>query len=325
MQSSYRVAMNVVVYLPGNFYASVGAFVCELFLTLNAVRGRNHFDVKFISKHRQAITRSGIRFPVSKLAPDKIDLLVFLAGHSMNLLHLERELDDEIDFAQRTIERAIRDKAVIAGTCSASLLMAKAGLLDNRRATVSWWARAEAKRLFPQVKWDPSRIISRHKNIYTSGGVYSAMDLLTSVLVDMGYEADTRQARKLLVSPPVRQLQSPYETEFSLGPKSEFQLRLARLVEELGVDKVNLDSIARRLVMTPKTLARRFKIELDVTPGKWLQTVRISKAREYLEASALSVGEICDRIGYGDQASFTRLFGRITGLTPTEYRRQMRL
>lgn len=317
--------MNVVVYLPENFYASVGAFVCEIFLALNAVRGRHHFDVKFISKHQKAITRSGIRFPVARREPDKIDLLVFLAGHSLNLLDLKRELDDEIDFAKRIIKRAIRDKAVIAGTCSASLLMAKAGLLDHKRATVSWWAGAEAKRLFPQVKWDCSRIISRHKNIYTCGGVYSAMDLLTAVLVDMGYEADTRQVRKLLVIPPVRQLQSPYETEFSPGPKSEFQLRLARLVEELGVAKVDLDSIARRLVMTPKTLARRFKMEFDVTPGKWLQTVRISKAREYLEASALSVGEICDRIGYGDQASFTRLFGRVTGLTPTEYRRQMRL
>jgi AraC family transcriptional activator FtrA len=317
--------MNVVVYLPENFYASVGAFVCELFLTLNAVRGRHHFNVKFISKHQKAITRSGIRFPVAKLDPDKIDLLVLLAGHSLKLLDVERELDEEIDFAKRIIRRAIRDGAVIAGTCSASLLMAKAGLLDNKRATVSWWAGTEAKRLFPQVKWDSARIIARHKNIYTSGGVYSAMDLLTAVLVDMGYEADTRQARKLLVSPPVRQLQSPYETEFSLGPKSEFQLRLDRLVEELGVDQVNLDSMARGFALTPKTLARRFKIELDVTPGKWLQAVRISKAKEYLEASALSVGEICERIGYGDQASFTRLFGRITGVTPSEYRRQMRI
>lgn len=317
--------MNVVVYLPENFYASVGAFVSELFLTLNAVRGRQHFNVKFIAKNQKAITRSGIRFPVTKLVPDKIDLLVFLAGHSMSLLNLERELDEEIDFARQIIKRAIRDKAVIAGTCSASLLMAKAGLLDSKRATVSWWASAAARRLFPQVKWDSARIIARHKKIYTSGGVYSAMDLLTSVLVDMGYEADTRQARKLLVSPPVRQLQSPYETEFSLGPRSEFQLRLDRLVEELGVDKVNLDSIARGFAMTPKTLARRFKLELDVTPGKWLQTVRIAKAKEYLEVSTLSVGDICGRIGYGDQASFTRLFGRVTGLTPSEYRRQMRI
>lgn len=317
--------MNVVVYLPTNFYASVGAFVSELFLTLNAVRGRHHFDVKFIARSQKAITRSGIRFPVTRLDSDKIDLLVLLAGHSLRLLDVERELDEEIDFAKRIIRRAIRDRAVIAGTCSASLLMAKAGLLDNKRATVSWWAGAEAKRLFPQVKWDSARIIARHKNIYTSGGVYSAMDLLTAVLVDMGYEADTRQARKLLVSPPVRQLQSPYETEFSLRPKSEFQLRLDRLVEEQGVDKVNLDSIARGFAMTAKTLARRFKIEFDITPGKWLQAVRISKAKEYLEASALSVGEICDRIGYGDQASFTRLFGRITGVTPSEYRRQMRI
>lgn len=317
--------MNVVVYLPGNFYASVGAFVCELFLTLNAVRGRRHFNVKFISRHRKAITRSGIRFPVARLDPDKIDLLVLLAGHSLNLLNLERELDEEIDFAQQVIKRAARDKAVIAGTCSASLLMAKAGLLDHKRATVSWWADAAAKRLFPRVKWDSSRIITRHKNIYTCGGVYSAMDLLTAVLVDMGYEADTRQARKLLVSPPVRQLQQPYATESSLGPKSEFQSRLDRLVEELGLDQVSLDSIARGFVLTPKTLARRFKLELDVTPGKWLQAARISKAREYLETSALSVAEICNRIGYGDQASFTRLFSRITGLTPSEYRRQMRL
>lgn len=317
--------MNVVVYLPENFYASVGSFCCEFFLALNAIQGRTHFNVKCVSKDRRAITRFGIGFPVTKLDSIKIDLLILVAGHSLVLPNVEKDLDDEIHFARQIVNRAVKDEAVIAGTCSASLLMAKAGVLDNRRATISWWLGVEAKRLFPKVKWDTSKIVSRHKNIYTSGGVYSAMDLLTSVMVDMGYEADTRKVRKLLVSPPVRQLQSPYETEFSLKPKSEFQLRLDRLVNQSGVQNMNLNSIARSFRMTPKTLARRFKRELDVTPGKWLQSIRITRAKEHLETSAFSVAEICDRIGYDDRASFARLFSRITGLTPTEYRRQMRI
>ena len=321
----HTVVMNVVVYLPKNFYASVGSFVCEFFLALNALQGRPRFNIKLVSRSKKAITRSGIEFPLSKVANQKIDLLIFLAGHSLNLVNFEAELEEEIDFASHMIARALKDKAVIAGTCSASLLMAKTGLLDRKRATVSWWAATEARRLFPHVNWDSTRIVSRHKKIYTSGGVYSAMDLLVSVLVDMGYENDVRRVRKLLVSPPIRQLQSPYEMKSSLKTQTEFERLMVQLVEKIGVETINPGTIAKSLSMTEKTVTRRFRSELDTTPGKWIQTFRISKAKELLESSSLSIAEICRRVGYDDHPSFVRLFSRITGLTPSEYRRQMQL
>lgn len=317
--------MNVVVYLPKNFYASVASFVSEYFLALNAMLGRQHFNLKFTSKGQRAIARSGIKFPVSDTADQKIDLLIFIAGHSINLTNFEAELAAEIDFAQQVVDLALKHRAVIAGTCSASLLMAKTGLLDRKRATISWWAVSEARRLFPRVKWDATRIVIRHNNLYTSGGVYSAMDLLVSVLIDMGYEDDVKQVRNLLVMPPVRQLQSPYETEPPVQKKTDFEQRAIQAAKEIGLKKLNTLLIADRFSMTEKTLRRRFRSELDTTPSRWIQTLRISKAKEMLGSSSSTVSEICHRVGYDDHASFVRLFSRITGVTPSEYRQHIRI
>jgi len=85
---------------------------------------------------------------------------------------------------------------------------------------------------------------------------------------------------------------------------------------------LDLALLGAHLGLSPRTLARRFADELHTTPGRWIQDQRLEAAKSLLESTRLGIAEICYQVGYQDAASFSRLFNRIVGLPPGEYRRQ---
>ena len=85
-------------------------------------------------------------------------------------------------------------------------------------------------------------------------------------------------------------------------------------------EEVDLDHVATKVGMSPRTFARRFKAATGEAPLAYLHRVRIDSARKYLENAHLSVQEICEKIGYEAVAFFRKLFRRHTGSSPREYR-----
>ena len=67
---------------------------------------------------------------------------------------------------------------------------------------------------------------------------------------------------------------------------------------------------------------RRFVKATGMRPSEYQQRLRISRAREMLEFSRTSIDEIAARIGYEDVGAFRRVFRKIVGLTPSDYRRK---
>ncbi|MBD3639561.1 MAG: helix-turn-helix transcriptional regulator [Marinobacter sp.] len=73
-----------------------------------------------------------------------------------------------------------------------------------------------------------------------------------------------------------------------------------------------------------RTLKRRFKDATGTSLLGYLQNLRIEEAKRALEQGSLSVEEVSVAAGYEDVSFFRRLFKRLTGLTPGEYRRLFR-
>lgn len=65
---------------------------------------------------------------------------------------------------------------------------------------------------------------------------------------------------------------------------------------------------------------RKFRKELGITPGMFLQRYRIHMAMEKLINSNANVGIIAKDVGYQDQAAFSRAFLKVTGSQPVLYR-----
>ncbi|WP_287367352.1 helix-turn-helix transcriptional regulator, partial [Mesorhizobium sp.] len=144
-----------------------------------------------------------------------------------------------------------------------------------------------------------------------------------ALLRDLGFAREERLVHKLLVLPPSRQIQTPYEFPLTdlLPTQEPFRDQLEALSrKQLGA--LDLAFLGAQLGLSPRTLARRFSDELHTTPGRWIQDRRLEAAKTLLESTKLGISEICYQVGYRDTASFSRLFNRVVGLPPGEYRRQ---
>ncbi|MGO4723201.1 MULTISPECIES: GlxA family transcriptional regulator [unclassified Inquilinus] len=317
-------SIHVVIWLPSTFYSAVAATLVEMLELVNSLRRAPVFSVEFVARTPVSTATSGISFATVAAPSKPIDVLVLLAMPGLEVPALLRALAAESPDAQPVIAQALQQGAIIAAHCGAGYFLADAGLLDGRRATISWWLKTDALRRFPRVRWDPSRLLVRQGRVYTCGGGFSGLELAKALLKDLGFVKEERIVRKLLVLPPSRQFQSPYEFPLEDIPhtgEQPFRDRLAALAEG-NLPTLDLGFLAARLGLSPRTLSRRFVEELQTTPGKWIQDRRLEAAKDLLEGTKLGVAEICYRVGYQDPASFSRLFSRTTGLSPGEYRRQ---
>jgi transcriptional regulator GlxA family with amidase domain len=296
----------------------------EILELVNNIKRAKAFSFEFVSRRSPSRSTGGVSF-ISRANPSrKMDVLVLLAMPGLEVPQLIRDLDNESKYSKPIIALARRQGAIVAAHCGGCFLLADSGALDGKRSTISWWLKAEAARRFPKVRWDASRLVVRQGQIYTCGGGFSGLELAKALLVDMGFAKEERIVRKLLLLPPTRRFQSPYE--FQLDTLSEDVDPLGQRLNELSrknLRVLSLDFLASELGMSKRTMSRRFNDELETNPGKWIQERRLEAARTLLEGTKLSIAEICYRIGYQDAASFSRLFSKTTGMAPGEFRKQL--
>ena len=136
----------------------------------------------------------GVAMPAEGLdAAPRLDTLVVVGGWGV------RET-----FRQEAVLDFIRDQAAtarrVASVCSGSMLLAAAGLLDERRATSHWGRARQFPRLFPKVKFEPDRIWVRDGKFWTSAGVTAGIDLALAMIADdHGEEMALKTAQELVV------------------------------------------------------------------------------------------------------------------------------
>ena len=88
---------------------------------------------------------------------------------------------------------------------------------------------------------------------------------------------------------------------------------------------VELATLARCAELEERTFLRRFHKAAGMTSTQYCQHLRIGNAKDLLQFSSSSVEQIAWKVGYGDVSAFRKIFKRIVGLTPSEYRRRFTL
>jgi transcriptional regulator GlxA family with amidase domain len=211
--------------------------------------------------------------------------------------------------------------AYIASICSGAAYLAEAGLLDGHEATTHWAAADAYLQRYPKVRWRPDVFVTEDRRMLCSGGVYAAIDL-SLYLVDKfcGHEVAVQTAKALLVDMP-RTHQTGYAVlPLSRSHQDERIRQVESLMKQDFARDLSIESLAARVNMSPRNFIRRFKQATGQLPGKYLQALRISIAKEMLEDDAASVQSVSSAVGYEDVAFFRALFKRLTGMTPAEYR-----
>ena len=214
--------------------------------------------------------------------------------------------------------------AVICSVCTGSLLLASAGLLDGREATTHWCATELFELNFQHVDLRPERILvpaGPEHRIVTSGGASSWGELSLYLIGRFAGDDEARRMAKLFLIGDLRDGQLPFAM-LSRPRQHEDQL-IAECQSWIAnsYDSPNpVESMARVSGLPTRTFARRFKRATGYSPINYVQTLRVEEAKQLLERSSANIEEVAEDVGYQDAAAFRRLFKRLAGIGPKQYR-----
>lgn len=221
------------------------------------------------------------------------------------------------------IRRAHRRGARVLSLCTGALVLARAGLLDGRRATTHWAHCDELRQKYPRVDVNADVLYVDDGDLLTSAGSAASIDLcLHIVRKDFGAEVASRVARQLVV-PPHREGGQAQYIEKPLPPAEECDLfaeTLTWLQEHLD-EPLTIDDLAARAAMSKRTFARRFGETVGTTPYQWLLRQRIGLAQRLLETTDLGVESVAERSGFVTAANLRKHFQRLLRTNPQSYRR----
>lgn len=100
------------------------------------------------------------------------------------------------------------------------------------------------------------------------------------------------------------------------------QAHLARRLLDRGyATPITIEQLSQEVALSPFYLIRLFRRVYKQTPHQYLIQVRITRAKELLRSSDLSITEICADVGFESLGSFSALFRKIAGISPSAYRR----
>ncbi|MBV9401572.1 MAG: GlxA family transcriptional regulator [Bryobacterales bacterium] len=215
----------------------------------------------------------------------------------------------------------------LAGVCTGAFVLAEAGLLDGRRATTHWYYCQQLASRYPKVKVDPEPIFVVDGNVYTCAGVTSGMDLaLAFVEQDFGTDVAVRIARAYVMFLRRPGGQSQFSTPMSFNGSSQSAMnRLQVWIFDHLAEELTIERLAAQANMSARHFARVFAREFQMTPGEYLDRVRVEAARKRLEDTDDAVEEVATAVGFGTGSTMRRAFLRVLDIGPADYRARFRI
>lgn len=213
--------------------------------------------------------------------------------------------------------------ALVCSACAGAFWLGHAGLLDGRPATTHWALEDEFRAAFPHVRLHPEHLLVDDHDIITAGGVMAWVDLgLSLVRRWHGPDVVARTCRQMLIDPQGREQRNYRSFRPRLDHGDDAIRALQFWMEENAATDIALPDLAARVAVSERSLQRRFAAATGLPISRYIQEVRVEKARGLLERTSMPVSEVCWAVGYADASAFSRLFKSVCGVSAVAYRRR---
>jgi transcriptional regulator GlxA family with amidase domain len=288
-----------------------------VFETANQLSGGDAYEVRVVASQAGPLPTSSVTLHAEALedASGPIDTLLVAGGRGVHDAARDERL---LAWVRDAAKRARR----VTSVCTGAFLLARAGLLDGRRATTHWASCRELERRHPEVTVESDPIFVRDGNVTTSAGVTAGMDLaLALVEEDLGREVALDVARWLVLflKRPGGQAQFSAQLAAQIAEREPLRELQAWLPDHLDED-LTVPALARRACMSERNFARAFRDETGMTPAAYVESARVERARIALETGDQPVEMVARQAGFGTVETMRRAFRRRVGVSPAGYR-----
>jgi transcriptional regulator GlxA family with amidase domain len=171
---------------------------------------------------------------------------------------------------------------------------------------------------------DPEPIFVRDGKVSTSAGVTSGIDLALAIVEeDLGRDVALTIARHLVMFLRRPGNQTQFSAQLTVQAAERRPVRdVQQWITEHPAAILSVEALAERANLSPRQFARVFTAETGMTPGRYVDRVRLEAARRKLEDTEAGITRIAKDCGYGTPESMRRAFVKALGVSPAEYRRR---
>ncbi|OOY08768.1 AraC family transcriptional regulator [Thioclava sediminum] len=303
---------SVVFMLLDRFTMMAFASAIEPLRLANQVSGRTLYTWKLASETGEDVTCSNGTTFRTDIGLEELgrDTMVLVCGG--------------IDVAEAVtkpllnwLRREARRGAVIGGLCTGSYALARAGLLDGKRATIHWENVDAFAEDFPDIELTKGVFVIDGNRVTTAGGTASIDLMLRLIARDHGEELANTVADQLIHS----SIRSDRDTQ-RLSIPTRIGVRHPKLAQVIGRMERNIEdpispaTLATEVGMSARQLERLFRRYLNRSPKRYYMELRLQKARNLLMQTEMSVINVAMACGFASPSHFSKCYRAHYQTTP---------
>ena len=278
----------------------------------NRMSGKKLYDWIFIGENEEFVSCSaGTQFKLdnSLIELHRDDTILLCGGTSIQ----ESTTRKLIGWLRREARRGL----IIGGLCTAAYPMAKAGLLDDKKATIHWENQDSFAEEFLEVELTKTVFVC-DGNRYTTAGGTSSIDLLLKIIADdHGEELANAVADQMIYS----SIRTDQDTQ-RLSVPTRIGVRHPKLSKVIQMMEINIEEpispsiLAKEVGMSTRQLERLFRRYLDRSPKRYYMELRLQKARNLLMQTDMSVINVALACGFASPSHFSKCYRAHYDTTP---------
>ena len=282
------------------------------------------FNVRIVSTHKRAFT-CGNNIPVNPDCSIKDNPKASIVILPELWLGPDEDIKGRYPALMEWIRQQYKAGTTMYSACSGAIMLAESGLLDGCPATSHWGYQDLFRKQYPRVDFQPEPNLvfaDTAGRIVTAGGTTSWHDLAIHIISRHASSGEALRIAKVYLLKWHGEGQLPYASLVRSAPHADSVVRKCEEWLKQHYKQANaLQQLVEQAGIPERTLKRRFKAATGTTLIEYTQNLRIEEAKRLLEAGQMPIDDISIESGYEDASFFRRLFKRLTGLTPGQYRK----
>lgn len=215
------------------------------------------------------------------------------------------------------VRREARRGLVMVGLCTAAYSMAKAGLLDGKRATIHWENHDSFSEEFVEVDLTKSVFVKDNNRWSTAGGT-SSIDLFLQIIADEHGEILANAVADQQIYSAIRTDQDSQRLSIPtrIGVRHPKLSRVIQAMEENIEEPISPSILAKDVAMSTRQLERLFRRYLNRSPKRYYMELRLQKARNLLMQTDMSVINVALACGFASPSHFSKCYRSHYDTTP---------
>jgi AraC family transcriptional regulator, glycine betaine-responsive activator len=219
------------------------------------------------------------------------------------------------------LRRLADHRVALGGLCTGGYALARAGLLDNYRATIHWENLSALREEFPRVQIN-DQVFSIDRERYTCSGGTAPLDLMLNLIqLKLGLRISQLVSEQFVLE----RVRSDQDRQYiplraQIGASQRSMIKVAQLMEEHIEKPLSLDRIARTTGLSRRQIERLFKRHLDCVPKRYYLEMRLRRARELLLQTAMPIMDVTTSCGFKSPPHFSRCYRNQFGHPPSAER-----